>query len=816
MKKFIISGLVIAGLCTSAFADNITYYGINEGDKKINSINFSDVSSQGENYWAKSAIYQITALDIMQGMASGSFSPTTKVTNEQAVTTILNSMGKAKEINELKTVSSHWSDKYIKYAMKNGLINEKTVLKLSDINGNLEAMKKKGVYVRDAAITREEVAMLVTKAFSLPTTGTEEKKPIEFVDSKQISEDKKSYVDAVSMAGIMVGSDDGMFNPKNSLTRAELAQILKNCDDYILTNLGVTKRSGFVEKANVQDVLIADEDGNDIEINVSGRNVPVLRNNMLSGVNSLKVSDEIEYYTDSSKCVKFIRVIDASIYGTDEEEQENIHIQGIVLGNSPYFYEISIKDKNGNTERYDYGSWTTIYKDGKETSAYDIIQGDTVYLEFDDLGDLVVIRGITNSVISYATIIDIDDYDVSLLFEDGIKKVHDLSKINIYKNGEEIAVSDLHKGEYAKIHSSSSNNLIKVEIVLDERTNEGIYKGYISEINKIQDRIIIRNPKKFIDGKWVSLNDGFITIPMDKSMQISYEGIILDKDELGEKQTGKFAYIATRKDTEVIERIKAINIGTRENEEILEGKISSFSEKTGLLKIRDRTVRMYVDNSTITLINDKIVSNPSFNKGDNITVIVVEEDNEYIAKLAISTEAEEERDVFAYFGKVEYINEGSEILMKINSRFEDNDWITGRERDVQFDITSETRIFNENEPLNFNEFNEKYEGKNVCVVAFGDKAVIITVTTLTETPHIVIGSIEQVDVDKFTIIDTEMYDLVEEEWIEAVNQEVITSVNTAITKNGRYARMSDIKKGQEVIVIKADELSNASVVMLKD
>lgn len=815
MKKLIVSGLIIAGICTSSFADNITYYGVNGGDKKINSINFSDVSSQGENYWAKSAIYQITALDIMQGMAAGSFSPTTKVTNEQAVTTILNSMGKAKEINELKTVSSHWSDKYIKYAMKNGLITEKTVLKLADISGNLEAMKKKGVYVRDAAITREEVAMLITKAFSLPSSGTEEKKPIDFIDSKQISEDKKSYVDAVSMAGIMVGSDDGMFNPKSSLTRAELAQILKNCDDYILTNLGVTKRLGFVEKANNQDVLIADEDGNDIEINVVGRNVPVLRNNMLSGVYSLKVSDEVEYYTDSSKCVKFIRVIDASIYGADEEEQEKIARQGIVVGNSPYFYEISIKDKNGNTEKYEYGKWTTIYKDGKETSAYDIMQGDTVYLEFDDLGDLVVIRGITNSVISYATIIDVNGDDVSLLAEDGIKKVYDLSEINIYKNGEEIATKDLHKGEYAKVYSSS-NKLIKVEIVLDERTNEEIYKGYISEINKIQDRIIIRNPKKFKDGKWVSLDDGFITIPMDKNMQISYEGITLDKNELGEKQNGKFAYIATRKDTEVMERIKAINIGTKESEEILEGKISSFSEKTGLLKISGKTIKLYVDNSTIALINDKIVSSPSFNKGDNITVIVVEEDNEYIAKLAISAEAEEERDVFAYFGKVEYINEGSEILIKTNSRFEDNDWITGRERDIEFDITSETRIFNENEPLNFNEFNEKYEGKNVCVVAFGDEAVIITVTSLTENPHIVIGSIEKVDTDRFTIIDTEMYDVVAEEWIEAVNQEVVTSVNTAITKNGRYAKMSDIKKGQEVIVIKADELSNASVVMLKD
>ena len=38
----------------------------------------------------------------MQGMGVNSFSPLTKVTNEQAITTILNSMGKADEVNDLK------------------------------------------------------------------------------------------------------------------------------------------------------------------------------------------------------------------------------------------------------------------------------------------------------------------------------------------------------------------------------------------------------------------------------------------------------------------------------------------------------------------------------------------------------------------------------------------------------------------------------------------------------------------------------------------------------------------------------------------
>ena len=538
---------------------------------------------------------------------------------------------------------------------------------------------------------------------------------------------------------------------------------------------------------------------------------------MLGGVGSLKGSDEIEYYVDGDKCVKFIRVTDASIYGTVNEVQEDKNEkQGIVTGNSPYFYEISIKDKNGNVEKYSYGRWTEVYKDGKETSASDIMQGDTVYLEFDNLGDLVVIRGVTNSVISYATVIEVDDTEVSLKSLDGSSKTYELANVPVYRNGVEIAVQDLKKGEYAKVYSSSSK-IIKVEIVLDERTTEGIYKGYISEINHVQDRIIIRNPKRFEDGKWVSYDSGFVTFPMDKDMQISYEGIVLNKDELGDKQNGKFAYIVTRKDTEVLEKIKAINIGTKESEEVIEGSISSFSDKTGLLKISGESIRPYVDESTIVVIDDKITVKPSFNKDDKVYAIVTEKDDEYIAKVILTSKEDEERDVFVYFGKVKTIDEGNEVESTITGRFEDDEWIvTTRKRSATFNITADTRIFNDTEPLNFDEFNEDYEDLEVCIVAYGDDAVVITVTTLTETPHIVVGSVETVDTDKFSIIDVERYDLIDEEWIDSVDEDIITTINTAITKNGKYARFADIKKGQEAVVIKADSLSNASIVMLKE
>ena len=819
IKKAVVTSILALGLVSFAYAsNNITYYGIPNGDQKINSINFNDVLSQGEGYWAKSAIYQISSLDIMQGMANGVFSPTTKVTNEQAITTVLNSMGKATEVNDQKVISNYWSDKYIKYGIKNGLITGKTVMRLSEIAGNLDTMKKKGVYVRDAAITREEMAELISKAFSLSSTSTDGKKPLEFMDSNQIDTTKKSYVDAVSMNGIMVGSDDNMFNPKSGLTRAELAQILKNCESYILTNVGVTKHTGFIENVGTGSILISDENGDSITVDLTGKNIPTLRNNILTGTYSLKSSDEIEYYVDAKKNVKFIRVTDASIYGEEQEEQEKNQKQGIVTGNSPYFYEIAIKDKNGNVEKYTYGRWTEIYKDGKETSASSIMQGDTVYLEFDNLGDLVVIRGVTNAVISYATVTEISGTKVTMVPDDGKTEKYDLNNVPIYKNGEEISVDNLHNGEYAKL-SLSQNKLIKVEIVVDERSCEAIYKGYISDINLIQDRIIIRNPSQLKDGKWTKLTDNFITLPLDRNMQISYEGINMAKNELGEKQVGKFAYIATRKDTEVLEKVKAMNIGIKGKEEVITGEVSKFNESTGELRISGNSIKPYVDENTVLVINNKIVTKADFSKGYNLAVVVSKDDNgDYIAKLITTIDEvdSESRDVYAYFGKVKSIDEGNEVIMNISARYEDEEWIIGKERNASFVITPSTRIFNETEPLNFDEFNKEYKGKEICIVAYGDEAVIITVVSLTDTPYIFMGSVDDVETDKFTVTDVEIYDLENEEWTESTKEEVSTLVNTAITKNGKYVKSSDIKYGQEAVVIKPDEQSSAAVVLLND
>lgn len=820
MRKEVLVALGMTILLNQfAFAADITYSGT-AGNTKVNAIQFQDVKGKGSSYWAAPAIYEMTALSVMNGFSSAVFSPDSYVTNEQAITIVLNALGKANEVQQLKGIANTWSDKYIKYAMSEGLITEKIVMKKADISGNnLEAMKKKGVLVRDNTITREEIAALICRAFSL--TSKEENK-VEFYDKWQIDSKYTDYVDAISSNGIMVGSDDKMFNPKSGLKRAELAQIFKNCESMLLDGLGVIKKSGFIDAVSDSSLLMMDGEGNEIAIDLAGKNIPVFRSGVIGEKSVLKVSDEIEYFVGTDKTVLFIRVIDEGIDGTiDTETSEFVSKQGIVVGNSPYFYQISIKNRLGETETYTYGDWTSIWKDGKETVASNIMQGDTVYLEFDALGDLVGIRGITNSVITFGTVTKLTGNIMTVEDDEYLSKDYSLYQVPIYKNGEEIALSEVHTGEYAKFYSSASE-LMKVEIVPDTRTVYHIYKGYISDVNQIQDRIILRDTEIYEDSKWKTLSESFVTIPMDSEMAINYDGEAITMEELGEKQVGKYAYIVTREDTKTLEKIKSMTIGSFEKETINSGEFRSYSESLEQLRIYEDSERYTVCDDTLFIIDGKVVKLPKFEAGDEVTVTAIYDAGKYAAKVVVVTEKAEkiEEEPVLYSGTIKYVEEEEEVSLRLSAKLDGGEWYSLKNKTTNFFLTKDSRIFTESGPINIRELTdegtENYKESKAVIVALGDEIVALCTIDIGNTPYLLTGIVNNVNDTDFVISDAEYYDFEEEDWFGVRKTTISLDGNEVFVKNGQYVRQKELEKGQEVLVLKRDKDSNAIFVLLTE
>lgn len=83
-----------------------------------------------------------------------------------------------------------------------------------------------GTFKPNGKIERQHVALLFTRTFTLENKY----QPIDFKDVTKNHPYAKE-IDQVARAGIFQGNGEGKFNPKGSLTRAEMAQVLTNALD---------------------------------------------------------------------------------------------------------------------------------------------------------------------------------------------------------------------------------------------------------------------------------------------------------------------------------------------------------------------------------------------------------------------------------------------------------------------------------------------------------------------------------------------------------------------------------------------------------
>ena len=81
-----------------------------------------------------------------------------------------------------------------------------------------------GFFRPNESITREDAALIVYRWLTQKDGRLLTKKY--FSDRSSISEYAREAVEALAGAGILKGNENGVFKPKNSITRAEAAQLI--------------------------------------------------------------------------------------------------------------------------------------------------------------------------------------------------------------------------------------------------------------------------------------------------------------------------------------------------------------------------------------------------------------------------------------------------------------------------------------------------------------------------------------------------------------------------------------------------------------
>ncbi|MBH5319138.1 S-layer homology domain-containing protein [Paenibacillus sp. GSMTC-2017] len=173
---------------------------------------FNDVNSE---QWAHDYIKLLTAKHILEGIDKDNFNPSGNITRAQFAAIISRTLELESDVSTESTFSdvnpTSWYAGYVVAAKNAGLLEGSTDGKFSP-NDN---------------ITREEMAVIIGKLIEKnPSLSSQNSINVTFKDQNKISDWASEYVKAAAEAGLLSGKQNGNFDPKANLTRAEAAKII--------------------------------------------------------------------------------------------------------------------------------------------------------------------------------------------------------------------------------------------------------------------------------------------------------------------------------------------------------------------------------------------------------------------------------------------------------------------------------------------------------------------------------------------------------------------------------------------------------------
>jgi len=223
-------------IITLVFAVILTY-SVSAQEQPFQHIIFGDVEAQGANYWARNAIYQMASRSVIKGDANGYFHPFSPVTREEVLAFLYRLLEREAEAQQFveyylnrdvfsdpgEIHSKFWWLGYFILAEKDGLITKE------ELEHSLKTQKMDGQPAQ-----RQEVAVWIAKLLELEPVYSMQVYIDSFSDGMEIDPLKRPYVESVLRNGIMSGSE-GHILPKNHVLRDQMAQLLVNIEQYLLS-----------------------------------------------------------------------------------------------------------------------------------------------------------------------------------------------------------------------------------------------------------------------------------------------------------------------------------------------------------------------------------------------------------------------------------------------------------------------------------------------------------------------------------------------------------------------------------------------------
>ena len=466
--SFVIYGAIDPTILTSTIQNEYTSREI--GNEIIENIDFIDISP---TYWASEPIARLGALEFIKGYTDKRYRPTQVVSNEEALTVLVRVIGReadatlaAEQISANNpsndSLTALWSKGYLQVASDIGLITQADLGSALVVDQTM--LDPAFNFMRKDPVTREQVAKWVVETINVQKPGTinpnfTPQAILTFDDLGDIGVDYAPYVEAVVRNEIMVGNG-GKFKPKDSLTRAELVQIIKNIDEILYETMNIGKKSGVVgaiqEEASNDDsstqLLIRNETGQvDALYYTEDTNTPVLLEGRVTDMTSLMEGHVVEYLVNNDTN-KLLYVFVENELVVEEEIGLLQPLSGLENGEITIEQQGSLKTFSMINSLYDVNLGTIII-DGKTytkdqapiSHSITLVMQNGLVTEIRSNGDPVLVSEISgivkenNTTFSYITIVD---WNGNIITKNYVKSSVDVEKQNYYDEADEIGYID--------------------------------------------------------------------------------------------------------------------------------------------------------------------------------------------------------------------------------------------------------------------------------------------------------------------------------------------------------------------------------------
>lgn len=205
--------------------------------------------------WARQAIYETGALEIIKLYGSRLYGLSTSVTREEALAIAYRAAGREAEAQtrgealnngrpedqRKKDPQAVLMDGFLQLAADEQLITQQ------NLQDALETDPQAVVtFNRRAPAQRQEFAYWLAKTLKLPAAATQQKVH-NYPDWKSIDTNKIALIETVVQNGIMNSNGNGRFNPLQAVSREMAAQVVSNAMKYILDMQKMARLTGTVE-----------------------------------------------------------------------------------------------------------------------------------------------------------------------------------------------------------------------------------------------------------------------------------------------------------------------------------------------------------------------------------------------------------------------------------------------------------------------------------------------------------------------------------------------------------------------------------------